>query len=88
MSSLMELFKARERVAVSSAHHKTATGLTLPELAERMGARNHEARRSLKKVMNREVRIGTVVRDQAGVYSLVSDGLDADVRLALRDMYR
>jgi hypothetical protein len=61
-------------------------GRTLSELARRIGIRPAEMG-GFKKVMNREVRVGHVLRDQAGLYTLASDGIAPDVRLALRNMY-
>ena len=78
----MERVAAERGVALAPGH-----GFTFTELAERIGAKGNEQLRSLKKVMNREVRIGRVDRNEAGVYSLAPDGLDPDVSLALRDLY-
>ena len=81
----LTLWDVKERIAAERGIPR-APGFTLRELAARNGVKNHELR-TLKKVLNREVRAGHVVCDTAGLYTLAPDGLAPDVRLALRELY-
>jgi hypothetical protein len=84
VSTLQVLYE--ERAAARGPAAEIGAGRTLDQIARRIGTRRDQMG-LLRNALNSEVRAGHVLRDRHGLYSLADDGLDPDVRLALRDMY-